>query len=234
MLHPIRRRTTSDSIAEQIQESIHVGSLKVGDRLPSERALSEQLGVGRLSVREAVRLLIARNVVEIRPGDGTFVKRMSSDDLAEPIRHFLVLNRQAVPDLVEARLVIEIECAGLATERLTAADEAQLIAVLETMERHYLAHDWEQYVEADARFHLLLCQASRNTILLEFIKALLGMVVETARRKGDLHEATRRALEGHRKILAAVRARDIAAARAAMREHLEIVRWELQEHGSGQ
>jgi len=228
MIKRVRRRTTPEIVAEQIQNLINTGILKVGDQLPPERELAEQLGIGRLSLREAMRLLMARNMVEVRVGDGTYIKRMTSDDLAEPIRHFLVLNRHSIPDLVEARLVIEVQCAGLATERMDDSDRERLNAAMQRMEELARAGDWNAYIEADVHFHLILCEAAKNTILLQLLKALLTLVVETSRRKDELEVAVGRALVGHRRILKAVNRGDAQLAKSAMREHLEMVTWELE------
>jgi GntR family transcriptional repressor for pyruvate dehydrogenase complex len=214
---PIRREPLATEIARRLVEFILSGQVEPGTRMPSERALAEAFGVGRSAMREALKALSLIGLVEVRQGDGTYLRKTNSALLPELIEWGLLLGEQRTMDLVEARQEIEVVIAGLAAKRRTEADLADLRAILEQMEQAPTIPD---FVEADVQFHVCLAEAAGNSALRDIhssVQALLrtwiGRVVEAS---GD----TRPSYEEHVPLLRAVEAGDAAAAQAAMAAHM--------------
>src|SRR5690606_16746738 len=144
-----------------------------GARMPSERALAEAFGVGRSAMREALKGLSLIGLVEVRQGDGTFLRNADSALLPEVIEWGLLLGAQRTLDLVEARQEIEVAIAGLAAKRRTERDLADLSAMLARMAGHPPIPD---FVDADVLFHLRLADAAGNQVLRDIhssVQALL-------------------------------------------------------------
>ncbi len=227
-VEPIRREPLAAEVARRLVDYLLSGGIEPGGRMPSERQLAEAFGVGRSAVREAIAALTLIGLVEVRHGDGTYLKRPDSPLLPQVVEWGLLLGEQRTVDLVEARQKIEVDIAGLAALRRSEEDLAELSRSLGRMEwEARQGGDAAAFVEADVDFHLRLAEAAQNTALrdvLSSIQALLrawiGRVIAEGHRELSYHE--------HAPILAAVRARDAAAAEAAMDEHMRSAAQRLQ------
>lgn len=196
------------------------GEVTPGDRLPSERSLAESFGVGRSAVREALKSLSLIGLVDVRQGDGTYLKKPDSELLPRVIEWGLLLGERRVIDLIEARKVVEVACARFAAERRDDDDIADLKQLLEEMAE--AEGDVEAFVEADISFHLRIAQSAKSTVLsdmLSGIQALLRVwirrVIEAAGESGSSHME-------HIPVLDAVIAGDGDAASDAMSLHMEM------------
>lgn len=214
---PIRREPLATEIARRLVEFILSGQVAPGTRMPSERALAEAFGVGRSAMREALKALSLIGLVEVRQGDGTYLRKADSALLPELIEWGLLLGEQRTMDLVEARQEIEVVIAGLAARRRGEADLADLRAILTRMGE---APSVEAFVEADVQFHLRLADASGNSALRDIhgsVQALLRTwITRVLTASGD----TAPSYDEHVPIVAAVAAQDAPAARAAMAAHM--------------
>ncbi|BDG60182.1 FadR/GntR family transcriptional regulator [Caldinitratiruptor microaerophilus] len=227
MLEPIKRVSVSAVIVDRIRQSIESGSLRPGDRLPPERDMARQLGVSRLSVREAIKVLEAMGLVEVRPGDGTFVRRATAENLVDPVLlGHLVEEGTTLAELVEVRMVLEVEMASLAAGRATPEDIEAMESALRRMEEQI--GRGEDFLEADREFHAAVCDATRNAVLARMYEGIMDLVTHLRRRTWRVPGAPERAVASHRAILDAIRARDPSRARAAMREHMANVRRDLE------
>jgi GntR family transcriptional repressor for pyruvate dehydrogenase complex len=213
-----------DRVVGEIQRVIVSGQLEPGMRLLPERELAEELGVSRTVVREAVRILVAKGLLETKPGVGTIVRQVTSDQIVEPLS--LLLQSQKAGDSIEhlhqVRRMIEIEIAGLAAEQATAEDISKLRELLAEMES--VTDIPEAFVTQDADFHRGLARTTHNPlliILLDSIRDLMQEVRLMVTRHPDLR---RQVIPDHRKILDRVATKDPAGARQAMEEHLEHAR----------
>jgi GntR family transcriptional repressor for pyruvate dehydrogenase complex len=218
-LEPIaaRREPLATEIARRILEYLLAGHLEPGDRIPSERKLAEALGVGRSVVREALKSITLLGLIEVRPGDGTFLRRAESELLPQTIEWGLMLGERRVADLIEARSHLEIVVAGLAAERRTADDLARLHEYVQAMAE---ASDTTAFVDADIRFHMRLAESASNVSLLQImasISSLLHVWIDRVRRA---EVDNRRSTEEHVSVLQAVEKGDPEAARAAMSAHM--------------
>lgn len=225
-----------DRVVGEIRRVIVNGQLEPGMRLPPERELADELGVSRTVIREAVRILVAKGLLETKPGVGTIVRQVTTDQVVEPLS--LLLQTQeggiAVEHLHQVRHILEIEIAGLAALQATEEDITELRQVLAEME---LVGDVpETFAARDADFHRGLAKTTHNpllVVLLDSIRDLMQEVRLRVTRHPGLHE---RVMVDHNKILERVAAKDSEGARQAMQEHLKHARDIQQavlEHNEG-
>ena len=206
-----------ERVAEQIKELIREKSLQIGEKLPNEFELAAQLEVGRGTVREAVKILVSQNVLEIRRGKGTYVseRRGLADD---PLGLWTVTDeRRLALDLCEVRMMLEPQIAQLAAVRADEEGTAQLELAVKQVEEALMKG--EDHTEADIRFHETLARLCRNVVipkLVPVIQSSVSVFIHVTDAK--LKEETLRA---HRRILKAVREHDGDAAREAMMQHLQ-------------
>jgi GntR family transcriptional repressor for pyruvate dehydrogenase complex len=219
-VEPIRRETMAAEVARRLVDYLLSGGVAPGARIPSERQLAEAFGVGRSAVREAIAALSLIGLIEVRHGDGTYLKRPDSPLLPQVVEWGLLLGEQRTTDLVEARQKIEVDIAGLAAQRRTEEDVADLARILSRMEWESRHGDGAAgFVDADVAFHLRLAETARNSALrdvLSSIQALLrawiGRVIAEGYRESSYQE--------HVPIFEAVNARDVRAAEEAMDAHM--------------
>jgi GntR family transcriptional repressor for pyruvate dehydrogenase complex len=211
----------SEVIVEQVRLLIRQGQLLAGDRLPSERELCERFGVSRVTVREALRVLEANGLVEIRVGarGGAFVTAPSSRLVGEGIADLISLATLTAGEVTEARQVFELGIVGLVCERATEEDVA---ALYEICDRSSAALQGDDYPLAlSAEWHSRYAQSAHNRAVAMLVASLHGpllMSLEKAREAAPLHG--HRGVEEHRSLVDAIAARDTERAKALMSEHL--------------
>lgn len=216
---PIKSTRIYEEIVRQIKAMIAEGRLKGGDQLPPERDLAEKFVVSRTSVREALRVLESRGLVEIRPGGGTFVREMSVEALIEPLALVMASAREAIGELFEARRLLEPTLAALAAGRATAEEVQEMERILEEQAREIAAG--RTGLAQDARFHTAVGVAARNRAITRITHAILDLLAQSREESLSAPGRPTRSHQDHQRILAAIRARDEDAARRAMLEHLE-------------
>jgi GntR family transcriptional regulator, transcriptional repressor for pyruvate dehydrogenase complex len=219
----VRTSRLYELIVQQVEESILKGDLKPGDQLPAERELAERFGVSRTAVREAVKALREKRLVESFTGRGTFVTNGTSQAVRQSLDLMIRVNRQeGVAHLAEMRQILEPEIAALAAVRI----EDQLLATMReavaAMDRSL--HDPEPYIEADLDFHLALAEAVGNPLVLSLLDSIVGLLREQRSRIFEVDGGPERGQFHHKRLLAAIERHDPNAARDSMRAHLEQVR----------
>ena len=175
----VRQRRLSDDIVEQLEGMILEGTLKSGERLPAERALAEQFGVSRPSLREAIQKLAAKGLLVSRQGGGNYVVETLGSTFSDPLLHLLESNPEAQRDLLEFRQTLEASCAYYAALRATEVDRERLTAAFDALQDCYTRDDEVSRIEegaADARFHLAIAEASHNAVLLHTIRGLFDLL----------------------------------------------------------
>ena len=176
---PIRQRRLADNIVEQLETMILEGALQPGERLPAERALAEQFGVSRPSLREAVQKLAARGLLVSRQGGGNYVSENLGSSFSDPLLGLLEGRPEAQRDLLEFRHTLEADCAYYAALRATDLDRQHLQSAYESLQACYAPESKASRAEkgaADARFHLAIAEASHNMVLLHTIRGLFDLL----------------------------------------------------------
>jgi len=223
MYLPIQSERLYERIVEQIEKRIVAGDLKVGDQLPPERELAEKFAVSRTAVREAVKTLREKGLIEIRPGRGTFV----TDGTHSAVRQSLSLlmkfgSGKGVANLVEVREILEPEIAALAATRITDEYIGAMAEAIKIMDGALDKVDI--FVEADLDFHLALAEATENPIIPLLMDSIIDLLREQRKRTGSAANGLARGQSHHRAIMEAVIRHDPEAARIAMQSHLQQVR----------
>lgn len=217
-LRPVARTPLHAVIAERLLSHIVQSELEPGDRLPSERELAARLGVSRTTVRQAIVQLRVEGLLDVRHGGGTFLRPL--DPQAEVVAAVLD-RRRRLPEVLEARRVLEVPIAALAATRRTEEDLRAIDAGLARM-RDQIARG-EPGLEGDAAFHAAVTAAAHNPTLAELMDHLADAIAET--RSESLAQPGRppRSLDDHQAIATAIRAGDADAARQAMQAHVDHV-----------
>jgi DNA-binding FadR family transcriptional regulator len=224
-LNPLQPLSLKEQAKRELKRLIDDGALGPGDKLPSERELSEQLRVSRGTVREAVQFLRALGLVEIRHGAGTFVTDASADPeaLGAAWRSWTALHADDVHELIEVRKGLEALSAELACARQAPDGMDEMARALEELEAAAEASDVTALVQADIQFHHGLAQASGNHALLELVSLIGDRLVRERAAVLDMEDRSERSLEECREIYAAVRAKDPSRARESLIRHLDSV-----------
>lgn len=222
MFKSVTRETTlTERAQQQVEELIHTGTLKAGDRLPSERALTQKLGVSKTVVREAVRSLVARGLIEVRAGSGMYVLGLGSDLMKDPMKLLLRSRHLKPEDIFEVREALEVNIAGFAAERAEADDLKEMEETIRALNKRKLTPI--EYAELDVAFHKRLAQASGNPLFSALVNTINDVMVEVRLRSISVLGETRfiaDAIEQHSRIFERVKARDVEGARRAMEVHL--------------
>ena len=209
-----------DRVVRKIQEQILSERLAVGTKLPPEREFAEQLGVSRTVLREAVRVLSAKGLVETSHGVGTTVRALTREEMLEPLNLFLRSWGRDVSlnHLHQVRSLLEVENIGLAAEQASEEDIQDLRRMLEEMEA--AKGNPLLFAAKDSEFHRRLAQTAHNpllTLLLDSIHDLMVGIRELVARESGLVE---RVMPAHVEMLDCIVMRDAKRARQAMRAHL--------------
>jgi GntR family transcriptional repressor for pyruvate dehydrogenase complex len=217
-LTPVTRTTLTADIYRKLVSHIIRGVWKPGVRIPAERQLGQLLGVGRASLREALKALEIMGLIETRLGDGTYVCQRS-EFLSRPLLWAITSSSETeVHELVEARKLIETELAGLAAERATAEDLKQIGAHLDRMERSLESSS--EFLQSDIEFHLAIGQAAHNSILMNALHLIRNLLQEWIGSTLQLEGIAQKALDHHKAIFLAIAKKNGPAARAGMASHL--------------
>jgi GntR family transcriptional regulator, transcriptional repressor for pyruvate dehydrogenase complex len=211
----------SDRVAEQMLSAILASRLPAGSHLPSERELGEQFGVSRTVIREATRSLVAKGVLDVRPGTGLTIAAVDPASVAESMN--LYLRGKSIPyeKVHEVRTMIEIQVAGLAAERGTAEEIAELAQIHDELAALTDGDDFEALAVADVEFHRQLARMTGNELHLLMLDAIGDVLLEVRYETVANREDSRAAVSAHGRVLDRVAARDPAGAREAMAIHLE-------------
>lgn len=213
----VKRKSIKDQVFEQLLTQLTSGSWPPGTKLPSEQELCRQLGVSRISIRDAINRLAVLGFVETRHGEGSFAKEISSSTCMDVLLPALIMGQKDIVQVLEYRKIMEVGAVEMAVERITNSDLAQLEAIVIRMEED--PTDEEQFAHDDFEFHMAIARAAKNPLIIsvnEIIRSILSnsmedIVKNLGRRDGRYY---------HRKILNAMKRRDKEASMEWMREHI--------------
>jgi GntR family transcriptional repressor for pyruvate dehydrogenase complex len=215
----VRKERRYEQVAEQLRHLIAKGVLKPGDHLPPERELAVKFGVGRSSLRDAIRTLEMMGIVEPRQGKGTVVNDLSADALVVPLASMLHRKRDLVSELLDVRRMIEPALAARAAKNATPDELSHMEDILRRQEEK--VRRGEPTIEEDSEFHYSIALAARNGVVLRVIDVLMDLLRESRARSLQVPGRLERSVAGHRRILRAIQRGDGAAAEQAVRKHLK-------------
>jgi len=218
LIKPIGRANLVQEVVRSFADLIMQRHWKPGDLIPSEKELVARFGVGRSTIREAMQSLVIMGVLEIRPGDGSYIREPSSELLSSAFLWGLLLSPRSNGHLTQVRLCIEVNCAEAAAEKRSPETIDKLYALLDLMKTHQ--SDDRRVMEYDNRFHITIAEATGNPIFVTLVETLQSIVrvwfpitcPDTGSPDNTLAE--------HQAIADAIRRQDRDAARKAMCTHL--------------
>jgi GntR family transcriptional repressor for pyruvate dehydrogenase complex len=214
----IRKSKLSEQVANRLEHLI-AKQFNPGDKLPPERRLVEMFQVSRSSIRDAMRRLELMGLVEPRQGAGTVVRDPSAHPTNNSLADVLRRKRELVTELLDVRCILEPALAARAALRITPDQIAKLEDILRRHEEKI--SKGESAVEEDSEFHYNIALASKNTVILKILDVLIELLRDTRERSLQTEGRPKKSLNGHRRILAAFKRRDAAAAEEAMNRHLQ-------------
>jgi GntR family transcriptional regulator, transcriptional repressor for pyruvate dehydrogenase complex len=223
MYKAVRTTRLYEQIVQQIEDTILSGAVKAGEQLPSERELATRFAVSRTAVREAVKTLSEKGLVEAYTGRGTFVTDATSLVMRQSLDRMIKIGQpEGSTYLLELREIFEPEIAALAALRVEALHLTQMREAIDIMDRSMRNPD--AYIEADLGFHLALAEAAGNPLILSLLDSIVELLRKHRIRIFALADGPKRAQEHHKIILSAIEQRDPLLARYSMRAHLKQVR----------
>lgn len=226
----IRKESAVTQVADQILMQIRNNTLASGSKLPSQRELSEQLGVGRSSVREAVNALVAKGYLEPIQGKGTFVKDVLPASIDRLEKLSAAMNVSPIFNLMEARMLLECKSADLAAQRADDKDRKKFDALL-AREDIYLK-EYDKFLERDMGIHIAIAEATKNDIICEMTKLVLVRLESDHNRlnmKQISQDYKRRSVDTLFKVLLAIKNKNGQQAASWMERHLLLITDELSE-----
>jgi GntR family transcriptional regulator, transcriptional repressor for pyruvate dehydrogenase complex len=227
MYTPIQSSKVFEKIAEQIEKRILSGELRSGDRLPTERELSEQFQASRTAVREAMKTLAQRGLVDMRPGRGTIVIDGTSQAMRNSLGLMMMVGQAGnSANLVEVREIIEPGIAALAAVRATEEEITAMREAVRVMDANL--NEADAFIAADNDFHRALAKGTQNALILTLVDSIVDLLSEQRKQIFSLSGAPERGQIHHKRILDSVVQHDAEAAREAMRAHLQQVREDVK------
>ncbi len=220
MFKKIPRARLYEIVAEEIEKAILEGQYEVGARLPSEQSLADQFEVSRNVVREALKVLQERNLIEVLDGSGAYVARPNSTATRNALGRYIrqIGASSAIDALYETRIALEGLNARLAAQRATPAQIAEMAAHLESMQENIDSS--ERWTEADLEFHLTVARATNNPFQLLLLDPLIGQLREVIADGFERPGATQAGLSAHIRLLECIRNHDPDGAYQTMVDHL--------------
>lgn len=229
----IKPKKIYEEVAETIYDMIRTGQLKPGQKLDSVQQLAENFQVGRSAIREALTSLKAMGLIEIRQGEGTFIREFETEQIAFPLSTAILMNQEDIAHLLEVRKIIETGTAYSAAQKRT---EEQLLAMEQALEEMRLINGNEELGEkADLRFHFAIAEGSQNPLLINLMNHVSGLMGETMKETRRLwlyskQTTTDRLYEEHAAIYEAIKQHDPEKARSIMLGHIENVEGVLTKY----
>jgi len=221
-LKAVVKKRAYEDIVQQILDLIQNGKLKSGDQLPSERELTEAFKVSRTTVREAIRTLESMKLLQCRQGDGNYILASSEEALIQPLAAALFHANDDIRDIFYIRKIIEPHIAHLAAENATPQEIEELEKILH--EHELCIGRGESFLETDTQFHGCLARAAKNRVMERLLIALVDLLRQSREvylEEDEREKRARRSLEGHRRILAAIKGSQCDVALRSMLRHLD-------------
>ncbi|MFI5559270.1 FadR/GntR family transcriptional regulator [Amycolatopsis japonica] len=224
------REQVWSATVDHLRTMIDSGRLPAGSRLPAERALCEQLGISRGSLRQALRVLDSIGYVQVRPGSGTYVRENLDE---QPLRGWFSEHEQLVEKLFDLRTTVEPTLAERLARDHTPRVLARLESTVDEMDQAAADGDMLRVIAADAEFHRVIAGNAGNDDVTDLLRSVLSLVGEERRAALRLPGQIKKAVDEHRAILEAIRRSDAAAAREITLRHLLDAKTYVHDYTTG-
>jgi GntR family transcriptional repressor for pyruvate dehydrogenase complex len=234
-MNPVRPALSriADVVARDLEQRILEGSLKAGDRLPSERSLALELAISRPSLREAIQKLVSKGLLETRHGGGTVVTDRLQASFSDPWKDMLQTHPLLQADMLEFRHMLEGEAARLAAERATDVDLERIDAAYATLEQAYVRDDLAACIDTDVAFHQAIADASHNSLIghlwASLMRVIHGHVSDNLVHLHAKPKQWEQLKAQHKAIWESVRGHASEDAMRVSREHIHFVRQSMEE-----
>ena len=209
-----------EQIADKLETSILEDTLPENGKLPSETELAKRFNVSRTILRESLKILKERGLVQMKTGDGSYVTRPEASTISGVLNRFIKLDGIKDEDIYVIRYSLELSAVRIAAEKASDAELDAMETLIGKMEKH--KKETELRVQLDCDFHIAIARASKNALLAVFIESMTEVLRKVIRRGVLLPGKNEDGIIRHRRILAALRKRDPVLAEKAMKEHLDV------------
>lgn len=232
ILKPIKTKKIYEQIVDQIGILVAEGQLKPGDRLPAERELVERFQVSRASIREAISALEMMGLIEVRAGEGTYIRQVNIDSVVAPLAWMLFIEKDTDVELYEVRKILEVQAAGMAAERAQEDEIGDMYEALEIMHMDLKIERLGE--EADHRFHFAIARATHNKILMRLMNTISETMQKTLKSsRSKLYEdrtTPERLYQEHYSLYEAIKSHNVLKAQQLMLDHLVGVENQLAKY----
>ena len=232
IIKPIKTQKIYEQIVDQIGQLVAEGHLKPGDRLPSERELVERFQVSRASIREAISALEMMGLIEVRSGEGTYIRQVNIDSVVAPLAWMLFIEKDTELELYEARKILEVQAAGLAAERAEDDEIGEMFEALEVMRIDLQIQRLGE--DADHNFHYAIARATHNKILFRLMNTISDTMRKTLKTsRSKLYEdrnTPEKLYKEHYCLYEAIKNHDVERAQKLMLDHLIGVETQLAKY----
>jgi len=181
-MKPIDNNSVVDKVVKQITDAIFQGELKPGDKIPTELELIETLQVGRNSVREAIKMLLALGILEIRRGDGTYITESIQPSVLDPLIYSVILQQSSKLEILELRETLEVDILELAIDKATKEDINKLKKLLDEADKAFSNNDYQRLTEMDLEFHFVLIEIADNQLLGRITKGIMQLFFSSIKK----------------------------------------------------
>ena len=217
----IAKKKLSEKVVDEIRKRMESGELKIGDKLPNQNQLAQELGVSRTSLREAMNILNLLGVIEQKPGYGTAIRKKIPEINPEGLKPTLLSDSKTTWELLEARLIIETGAVGLTAKYITKTQARMLLDLVDEMQALLDAEKYQTYAQVDLKFHTLISELSRNRFLKEaYVSIKQHMQLFINEHIQLLPHVLQESQKHHRAICQAVADSDVTLAEAEMESHI--------------
>ncbi|MDR3255568.1 MAG: FadR family transcriptional regulator [Synergistaceae bacterium] len=231
MLKPANRSTVGDFVWDQFVELLNSGKYKLGEKLPPEAVMCDELKVSRPVLREVIRTLRYLGYLETVHGGGTYISKMPLNPTLSGIKLRLALEKQQLLDLWEIRNIIEVEATALAAERATDEEMQEILLASEEYHSKVVSKSTrEETIKSTESFHYAIVAAVHNNILMSVLQDISNLLTHSRELSIQVEGSSERADEYHSVIAKAILSRDADEARKTMRAHLIDVRHDLERY----
>jgi GntR family transcriptional repressor for pyruvate dehydrogenase complex len=218
MFEPLQHKRIYEEVVDLIIQRIRSGALKVGQKLPPERVLAEEMGVSRTSLREALRALESMGYIHSVTGGGNYVNSVSMEHVLSPLSAMVAQDEKLAFDIIEVRQHLEVHMAAQAAKNATKQQISQIYGAILTMQSEVEAGG--NGIEGDNQFHLEIARASQNKAFAIIVELLAELLAESRKATLDIPGQPSKSIEDHLAIFEAIRAGDADLAAREMSEHL--------------